>query len=254
MAKDANLLTSRWLILAGIGCAVLAAVAVNLYISSLDRIETFPVVQVTKDFPEGGKVTLSDVQTVVMPKRFEKTFERAYQNINLFSKEGKICRRKLSSGDILFATDFEGVEEVPVPVRPPVGYEYISLPILKDFSPGAQLQPKSYVALRGRFDIDPDPKHRNDETFTVIPVIEVQTLDDSSKPQTKGGYSRIGVFVKREDVKLLTDILDKAEGRKFLVTLTPTSPTMRISDPTIDPAVLRLLRTGKADAADPLVP
>ncbi len=257
MAKDAQLFTSRWLLLAGIVCAVLAAIVVNLYLGSVKsqyESGTFYVVQVTRDVPANGKVTEADVKLVSVPPGFEKAFDKAFKDNTDFFIGGKPCRRRLNIGDVLFFSDFLDVQTTPEPVKPPVGYEYMSLPILKDSSPGMQLQPGSFVAVRGRFDVTPGGKQRDFETFTVIPGIQAQTLDDSKEPQTSGNYSRVGVFVKREQVKILTDILGKAEGRKFLITLTSVPSGGRGVEPEIDAALVRLIQTGKADAPDLLAP
>jgi hypothetical protein len=259
MAKDAQLFTSRWLLLAGVVCAVLAAVVVNLYLGSIKsqyESGTFHVVQVTRDVPPNGKVTQEDVRQVPVPPGFEEAFKQAFKgrdDMNFFIG-GKPCRRRLNQGDILFYADFVDVQGAPEPVRPPAGYEYMSLPILKDSSPGMQLQPGSFVAVRGRFDVNPGGKQRDFETFTVISCIQAQTLDDSKEPTTSGNYSRVGVFVKREQVKLLSDILGKAEARKLMITLTSMPPGGRAVEPEIDGALVRLVQTGKADAPDLLQP
>lgn len=259
MAKDAQLFTSRWLLLAGVVCAVLAAIVVNLYLSSVKsqyEFGTFNVLQVTRDVPAKGKVGIADLKWVPVPPGFEKAFDKAFRDENDINRfmEPMPCRRQLNAGDILFIADFLDVQTTPEPVKPPVGYEYMSLPILKDSSPGMQLQPGSFVAVRGRFDVNPGGKQRDFETFTVIPCIQAQTLDDSKEPQTSSNYSRVGVFVKREQVKTLTDILGKAEARKFLITLTHAPQGGRGVEPEIDGALQRLIQTGKADAPDLLAP
>lgn len=258
MAKDAQVFTSRWLLLAGIVCAVLAAVVVNLYVNSVvSRYEadTFVVVQVMKDVQQGAKVTERDVRLVPVPSRFEKAFEQAFKGDVHYFIGGKPCRRKLNKGDVLLHADFQDVQGTVEPVKPALGYEYMSVPIAKDSSLGMQLQAGGFVSLRGRFDTNTQDKLRDYETFTVVPYIQVQTLDDSTEPLPTGNYSRIGVFVKREQVKLLLDILGKAEGRRFQITLTSsTPPAGGSSEPTIDAGLLRLVQTGKAEPPDLLVP
>jgi hypothetical protein len=256
MAKEAQVMTSRWLLVAAAGLAVAAAVAVNLYIGSVkEKYEgnSFTVVQVKREIAANHKVTVDDIDLVPVPQVYDPAFKRAFRGIqgkNLFIG-GKATRRALNEGDILFQGDFQDVAAPPPPVKPPPGTEYVALPIDKSSTPGSQLTPGGYVSVRGRFIVNPGEKEKVWATMTVYDWIQVQTLDDSTAPlaANASGYSRIGIFVKRDQAKVLPDIVKRAEGQKLVIGITiPVSN----KDPEIDPALLKLIVGNKAPAEESL--
>jgi len=254
MAKDAQIMTSRWLLLVAAGLAVVAAIAVNLYISSVTSSVTsnsFEVVQVTKDIPLNGKVTYDDVRLVPVPKYFEPAFKQAFKSEadRGWFIGGKPTRRKLNADDILFHGDFVDVQPGVEPVRPPTGTEYVALPIDRSSSPGTQLQPGGWVSVRGRFVVNPGDKDKLWSAMTVYDYIQVKTLDDSPVPlpASSSGYSRIGVFVKKDQARVLPDIIKTAEGQKLVIGITTPGSN---KDPEIDPALLKLIQ-GKRGPAEP---
>jgi hypothetical protein len=260
MAKDAQVMTSRWLLVAAAGLAVVAAIAVNLYIGSVkDKYEgsAFTVLRVKKDVPANHKVTADDVELVSVPLVFKSAFDQAFKGVegkNWFIG-GKPTRRALNNGDILFHGDFQEMTAPPPPVNPPPGTEYVALPIDKASSPGAQLTPGGYVSVRGRFVINPGEKEKVWATMTVYDCIQVRTLDDQSVPPpaaNAGGYSRIGVFVKKDQAKALSDIISKAEGRRLTIGITVPVTTEQATKPEIDPVLMKLIAGNKAPAESDL--
>ena len=259
MAKDAQMMTSRWLLVAACGLAVVAAIAVNMYISSVkEKYEgsAFTILKVTKDVPANHKVSADDVELVSVPLVFKSAFDQAFKGVegkNWFIG-GKPTRRALNNGDILFHGDFQDVTAPIPPVNPPPGTEYVALPIDKSSTPGAQLTPGGYVSVRGRFVVNPTEKEKNWATMNVYECIQVKTLDDSTSPAAAnaGGYSRIGVFVKRDQAKALTEIVSKAEGKKLSIGITMPTSAKQASDPEIDPLLLKLVSNNKAPAAEDL--
>jgi Flp pilus assembly protein CpaB len=219
----------------------------QLYISNEIRSVTgnaFEVLQLRSKVKAGDVIRGSDLTEAEVPAAFEKAFERALRAHERSLVINQRAPRNMNEGEVLYAPDFkvdtaESLHDI-IDVRK--GYELVSIPVDKDTSVGGQLQPGSYVTIRGIFEESPDDKKEDLEVVTVLNNVRVATVDGSAQvlpAARRGKYDRIGVELKPDQADLLLELLLKEHRKRFQITLPPQPDVDLKVEPKINQDVVR---------------
>jgi len=246
--KRAELIPSIGVLAAAIGCGVVAAILVNLYIGRIKANyagTAFRVLQLRRDVPAGKAIKRQDVKAVGVSPYFEKAFEKAFKPKDIDLLLGKQAPRNLTAGQVLYYGEFQEESVGELAVNPQMGYDLLTIPIETDNSPGRQLQPGYYVRIYAVFWKDPDQGKKGGQvTEEVIRNVQVRAVDGSTRPipaDKRTRYDNITILVTRAQAKTLLELQNRMARKSFIVTVTHRPREMEALEPEIDDAVLEYL-------------
>lgn len=247
---------SAGVLVAAIVAALLAVILMQLYISNEIRSVTgnaFEVLQLRANVKSGDEIRESHLTQARVPAAFEKAFERALRAEERNLVINQKAPRNMYEGEVLYAPMFkvDTAESLHNIIDVRKGYELVSIPVDKDTSVGGQLQPGSYVTVRGIFEQTPDDKKEDLEVVTVLNNVRVATIDGSAQvlpAARRGKYDRIGIELKPDQADLLLELLLKEHRNRFQITL-PSQPDVDVRvEPKINQDVVRKYLGRDADA------
>ncbi len=246
-SRKQSFIPSMGVLVAAIGCAVVAAILVNLYIGSLEAKYARTVkrvLQFAKDVNAGDQIVESDLKVLPVYERYKEAFAQAVEADTVQSILGKRAPRKFNEGEVLMGGEWSQQNQEAVNYRVKPGHELIDVPVMKDLSPGLQLQVGDFVTVYGSFDVNPDPKVENIRPFPIFESVKVGTIDGRTKaPEGRraGSLDKIGIEITSGQVAQLLEIKEKMVDKRFTITLT-ARPEVAAREPEINPAVLRLIQ------------
>jgi len=246
--KRAELIPSVGVLAAAIGCGVVAAFLVNLYIGRIEANyagTAIHVLQLRRDVPAGKAIQRPDVKAVGVSRYFAKAFERAFKPEDIETLVGRQAPRNLKEGQVLYYGEFQEESVGELAVNPQMGYDLLTIPIETDNSPGRQLQPGYYVRIYAVFWRDPEQGKKGGQvTEEVIRNVQVRAVDGSTRPipaDKRTRYDNITILVTRGQAKTLLKLQNRMARKSFIVTVTHRPREMEALEPEINDVVLEYL-------------
>jgi Flp pilus assembly protein CpaB len=253
MAKSSETwIPSGGVLAVAIGAGLVAAILVNVYISyfkSAYEQGAKGVLQLKDDVEAGTKFTAANLKKVMVPQQFVPAFEKAVKAEDTGLVISKQARRRFYKDEILFYPDFIEMVSTPGP-GPPLGYEWVTVPVEPTTSPGQQVQPGAYVTIRGDFQVGADPRAPQYEPKSVMENVQVKALDGSTevaKDRTHSQYNNITIQVKSAQALIFQKIKGAVRGGKF--TVTPASPPEGSAAPDFSKDILEYLAKPRGGGA-----
>jgi Flp pilus assembly protein CpaB len=266
MAKSS---ASQWIPSGGvlavaIGAGLLAAILVNVYLGVVKSqyeygSKTFFVLKENVDM--GNPIQQRSLEAQQIPKPLLPAFEAA-KAIAADEKGMTIIGRKaprdLKKGTFLWWPDFIATE-AGTEANIPKGYERITVRVDPTSSLGQQLQPGSYVNIRGLFDINNDLRNPNVQSLDVIKNVQVRGINGTpGGTALRGEITNIQILVPTAVAKQLLQIQGMLKSRDFAIGEVPTPEATSTSEPKIEKEVLALMNrprgSGTAAGATPPPP
>jgi len=254
MAKQSPMqwIPSGGVLAAAIGAGLLAAILVNVYASKIrsqyeDGSQPFYVL--TDDVAAGNQVQERNLKAVQIPKPLLPAFTQAVtaDDRGRMTVVGRKAPRPLKKDTFLWFPDFIDTR-IGDEIRLPKGYEMIAVRIDPNTSLGAQLQPGSYVNLRGLFNISSDTRNPTFKSFDVMKNVQVRAIGGStSLAEKRGGTSdTLQIAIPSSQAKLMPEIQKVVQSGFFTVGLVDEGTS---GDPKIEKEVLDLLNRPRTAAS-----
>jgi len=224
MAKQSPMqwIPSGGVLAAAIGAGLLAAILVNVYASNIrsqyeQGSQSFYVL--TDDVAAGNQVQERSLKAVQIPKPLLPAFTQAVtaDDRGRMTVVGRKAPRNLKKDTFLWFPDFIDTGIVGVTKLPP-GHEMISIRIDPNTSLGSQLQPGSYVNIRGLFNIGSDPRNPQFTPYDVMKNVQVRAIGGSTSAPEKGrSYDTIQIVIPSSQAKLMPEIQKLVQTGAFTV-------------------------------------
>jgi hypothetical protein len=238
---------------AAIGCGLLAAILINVYAGNIKgqyELGSQSFYQLTEDVAAGNQIQKRNLRAVRIPKPLVRAFPQA---VTADEKGDTIIGRKaprlLKKDTFLWFPDFieTGVVE---PLKFPKGYEMITVRIDSNTSLGAQLQPGSYVNLRGLFNISSDQRNPVYKSFDVMKNVQVRAIGGmTTVAEKRGGVSdTLQIVIPSPQAKLMPEVQKMVQSGVFTVGLAEEGTS---GDPKIEKEVLDILNRPRAATPGP---
>jgi len=256
MAKSTiPLVPSTGVLAVAIVAALVAAILVNVYLSyekGKYELDSAVFLQMTKQVGKGVPIQASDVREVRIPKPLRTAFDQAIKASDLgVQVKGKKAPRDLQIGEFLWYPDFMGESGLERAIVPPKGYELVSIQIDPGSNPGAKLQPGSYVAIYGNYDMG-EPRAPRLENRCIMRNVQVRALGGSTETtERQRQYASVQVVVLESQAPQLQGLQNLAKNQRLTVTVThspaePEGPGSQTVDPVVTQDGLALLAKGRA--------
>jgi hypothetical protein len=234
-----------------IGAALLAAILVNVYLGYVrgkyeDGGQEF--YQLVNKVKAKDKITSGNVRKILVPRLLVDALKAA--KIVQATPEGtniiidKPAPRDMDAGELFFIPEFNRNTGGGAP-QPSKGHEFVSVLVSPDSQvSGMQLQPGTYVTIRGVFYDLNNPKVVNPEPMTILDSIQMRLVDGSSEPildKSKKPRS-VQIELRPDQAKqfyMLQGMMDKSKGG-FLVDVTG-APENATLEPEFHPDVIKFL-------------
>jgi hypothetical protein len=244
-----------------IGAALLAAILVNVYLGYVrgkyeDGGQEF--YQLINKVKAKDKITNGNVRKILVPRLLVEALKAA--KVVPATPEGtniimdKPAPRDMDAGEFFFITDFTHGSGLST-LQPSKGHEFVSVLVSPDSqASGMQLQPGTYVTIRGVFYDLNNPKVVNPEPMTILDSIQMRLVDGSPEPildKTKKPRS-VQIELRPDQAKqfyMLQGLLDKSKGG-FLVDVTG-APENATLEPEFHPDVIKFLSARPRTMATP---
>jgi len=248
--KDLQLIPSGGVLVVAAASAVVAAILVNVYISSVRsayEAGSKELVQVVKDIPPGDIMQESLLRKVRVPAQFlkEGDFSTAMEPKELGNVLRKQAPRLLSKGEFLLAGDWiRGMQENYLKFVPQ-GRKLLDIHISSENANNKLLQPGAFVTIYGDFDYaPPGSKQPRVEVKTVITSAQVKMVDGDMNPRYDRQRSAefIQIIVKEAQATDMLNIKNCLVSHRFLINIA-AQPEGDVLDPVINPEVLNYVRT-----------
>jgi len=266
MAKPGPMqwIPSGGVLAAAIGAGLLAAVLVHLYAGNLkSRYELGAqyFYRFKSDMPTGTQIQAASLERVQIPKPFAEAFEGVVVSADANDERvqtviGRKVPRPMKKGMLLWWSDYVPTDVVKA-IKIPPRYEMITIRIDPNASLGAQLQPGSYVNIRGLFNISSDLRNPQYKVEDVLKNIQVVALNGSTAPPEKGRtYENLQIVIPSAQAKLMAEVKNAVQSGTFTLGVVEEGST---AEPKIDDAVIKIInrpRTGvpAAPGAAPSAP
>jgi Flp pilus assembly protein CpaB len=261
--------SSLMLLILSMGLALVAVIAVNLYIIHIKKEvegESFKIYTLNRTVRPGTKLSSADVKEVLMPRKYEGTFFGpggigAVDSMDLNSKlaKGEVFLRPAEQNEFLTHKLFTSDDSVKLTTTISNGQRLVFLPINSKMVPG-NLSPGMFVDIEAPFS-------RNGaipDVLTIMERVQVKAVgnrtvadevDSSGRPRPLGSYQGISIEVSPREATQLSEIERLAVG-EFEIHLrnpgdqgTPKLPgTLGINKEVLD-MVDKAIRTGTPSAS-----
>jgi len=251
MARKENpWLPSGGVLVVAIVAAVVAAILLNIYISYIEAPYkvTVPYLALKQDVAKGEVLEEGHLTVVEIPEPL--LAGGAFKRFVPLSDKSVVLRKRarwdLYKGNLLAYRDVLKEFGEPVLKEIPEGYEMLTIEI----EPEPSIQPGVFVTIRGRFDMDPDPKRTDVRTLDILYDVQVKAVGGSSEATEtrRRSIDNIQICLPGDHVKKLLNLKEKMEGDRFVVAVRRSPEGIR-GEPTFAPEALELLR--KESAAPP---
>jgi Flp pilus assembly protein CpaB len=245
MAKPSAMqwIPSGGVLAAAIGCGLLAAILINVYAGSIKaqyEDGAQPFLQVTEDVPAGTQIQERNLRPLKIPKPLLPAFAQAVtaDDRGRMTVVGRKAPKPLKKDTFLWFPDFIESDITRITIIPP-GKEMITIRIDPNVSLGPQLQPGSYVNVRGLFNIGSDPRNPVFKSYDVLNSVQVRAIGGStSAPERNRSYDTIQIVIPSSQARLMPEIQKLVQTGTFTVTLAPEGTA---AEPKIEKEVLDLL-------------
>ena len=252
-AKDIQWLPSGGVLVVAIGAGLVAAILINVYINvvrSEYEAGAKSVLQMAEEIEKDTPLQPRHLKVVMLPKPFIPAMKQAIEAKDKDSTVvGKKAPRHMYPGEFLFYPDFIPKMGVEPQYEVPRGFSLITIPLAGD-TPGAQLQPGSYVTVYGDFNISGDPRRQDVQVMPVIDNVRVKLVQGSAEAVTEKShsYSNISIQVRKEQALQLLQIQKALTSKSFHITLAHRPEGAESTEPEIGRQVLDLVEKGKPPA------
>ncbi len=221
-----NQQSSLMLLILSMGLALVAVIAVNLYIIHVKKEvegESFKIYTLNRTVRPGTKLSMADVKDVLMPKKYEGTFFGpggigAVDAMDLNSKlaKGEVFLRGAEQNEFLTHKLFTTDDSTRLVQTITPGQRMVFLPINSKMVPG-NLSPGMYVDIEAPFS-------RGGAIPDVMIIMErvqikavgnrtvADEVDSSGRPRPMGSYLGISIEVTPREATQLSEIERLAAG------------------------------------------
>jgi Flp pilus assembly protein CpaB len=252
------------LLIVSLGLALVAVVAVNLYIFHVKREvegDSFTVYTLTRTIRPGSKLSQADVKPVPMPSKYINTFFGpsgigAVDKLDFDSKlaKGELFLRAAEQNEFLTHKLFTTDESYKLTTTISPGQRLVFLPINSKMVPGT-LAPGMFVDSEARF----SKGGAIPDVLTVMERVQVKAVgsktiadevDGSGRPRAMGSYQGISIEVSPKEATQLSEIERLAAGefeihlRNPIDTLTPKITGTLGINPEVLSMVEKAIHTG----------
>ncbi|MCX5655430.1 MAG: RcpC/CpaB family pilus assembly protein [Planctomycetota bacterium] len=261
MAKPSPMqwIPSGGVLAAAIGAGLLAAVLVHLYASNIQSqygLGSQYYYRFKSDLNAGTQIQEASLERIQIPEPLVEGFKGVAVTADDRGRStvvGRKVPRPMKKGSFLWWSDYLDTG-VAKPIKIPPRYEMITIRIDPNASLGPQLQPGSYVNIRGMFNISSDSRNPQYKVEDVLKNIQVVALNGSTAPPEKGrAYENIQIVIPSAQAKLMAEVKSAVQSGTFTLGLVEEGST---AEPKIDDAVIKIInrpRTG-APAAPGVAP
>ncbi len=233
-----NQQSSVILLIVSMGLALVAVVAVNLYILHIKREvegDSFQVYTLNRTVRPGTRLSQADVNPVPMPRKYTDTFFGpsgigAVDKMDLESKlaKGEIFLRAAEQNEFLTHKLFTTDDSVKLTANISPGNRLVFLPINSRMVPGT-LAPGMFVDIEAPFSRGgsiPD-------VLTIMERVQVKAVgnrtvadevDASGRPRPIGGFQGISIEVTPKEATQLSEIERLAAGEFEIHLRNPIDP------------------------------
>jgi Flp pilus assembly protein CpaB len=247
-----QLIPSGGVLAAAIGAGLVAAILVNIYASSIRSQYEYgsKSFYVLKDnVAAGNPIQKQNLDPVPIPKPLLPAFEKVAVTADARGDTiiGRKAPRDLKKGSFLWFSDFidTGIAEEK---NIPKGCEIITVRVDPNTSLGTQLQPGSYVNVRGLFDTSSDPKNPRYESLDVMKNVQVRSLGGVAGPPEKGhSYDNIQIVIPSAQARQMLQVQKMLQSGSF--TLGEVGMPDTRAEPKIEKEVLDLMNRVRGAAA-----
>jgi Flp pilus assembly protein CpaB len=257
MAKQSPMqwIPSGGVLAAAIGAGLLAAILINVYASNIrsqyeDGSQSFYIL--TDDVAAGTQIQERNLKSLRIPKQLLPPISDAFKQAVTADDRGRMtvvgrkAPRLLKKDTFLWFPDFIDTGIVGIAKLPP-GHELISIRIDPNTSLGAQLQPGSYVNIRGLFNISSDSRNPQFTPYDVMKNIQVRAIGGLTTAPEKGrSYDTIQIVIPSSQAKLMPEIQKLVQTGAFTVGIVEEGAA---GEPKIEKEVLDFLRRPRTAAS-----
>jgi len=246
MAKSGpmQLIPSGGVLAAALGAGLVAAILINIYASSIrsqyeDGSKLFYVLK--DNVAAGNPIQEQNLDRVRIPKPILPAFEKVAVTADEQGRTviGRKAPRDLKKGMFLWFSDYIdiGIGEVR---NIPKNHEIITIRVDPNTSLGVQLQPGSYVNIRGLFDTSSDPRNPRYESLDVMKSVQVRSLGGSlGAPEKNRSYDNIQIVIPSVQARQMLQVQKMLQSGFFTLGEVGTPDT--VLEPKIEKEVLDLM-------------
>lgn len=239
--KDNPWLPSGGVLVVAVIAAVLAGILLNVYVGYIKEAyaaDSVMFLQMKRDIAKGKPIESDAIAAFRVPKPMLESFSKVVKAKDADSLViGMKARRDMLQGEFLQYMDFLSASGTGLnPIR--AGYERMTIFI----RPEPLLQPGAFIAIRGYFDTNPDPKKEDIEILDVLNNVQVKAIGGSAETvETKRrSADNIQIEIRTTQVTQLLQISKELADKHFLVSLSP-SPTGAAGEPKFSDKILDYL-------------
>ncbi|MCX5683289.1 MAG: hypothetical protein NT049_06355 [Planctomycetota bacterium] len=213
MAKASPMqwIPSGGVLAAAIGAGLLAAILINIYagnIKSQYELGSMSFFQLTEDVAAGNQIQETKLRPVRIPKPLLPAFAQAVtaDDRGRMTVVGRKTPKLLKKDTFLWFPDFIDTGIVS-PTKIPPNYEMITVRIDSNTSLGSQLQPGSYVNLRGLINVSSDTRNPMYKPFDVMKSVQVRAIGGlTSTPEKGRAPDNLQIVIPSSQAKLMPEI------------------------------------------------
>jgi len=257
MAKPSpmQLIPSGGVLAAAIGAGLLAAVLINLYAGNIrnqyeDGSQPFYIL--TEDVAAGNPIQERNLKAIRIPKPLLPAFVQAVtaDDRGRMTVKDKKAPRLLKKDTFLWFPDFIDSNISGLAVKIPPGYEMITIRIDPNASLGPQLQPGSYVNIRGLFNIGSDLRNPTYKPYDILKGVLVSAIGGSTvAPEKSRSYDNIQIVIPSTQARLMLEVAKMQQSGYFTVGVVETPD--RVAEPKIEKDVLDLINRPRTTTPAP---
>ena len=258
MAKPSpmQLIPSGGVLAAAIGAGLLAAVLINLYAGNIRTqyelgSQSFYIL--TEDVAAGNPIQERNLKAIQVPKPLLPAFVQAVtaDDRGRMTVKDKKAPRLLKKDTFLWFPDFIDSNISGLAVKIPPGYEMITIRIDPNASLGPQLQPGSYVNIRGLFNIGSDLRNPTYKPYDILKGVQVSAIGGSTvAPEKSRSYDNIQIVIPSTQARLMLEVAKMQQSGYFTVGVVET-PEITGPDPKIEKDVLDLINRPRTTTPAP---
>jgi hypothetical protein len=162
----------------------------------------------------------------------------------------KKAPRLLKKDTFLWFPDFIDTGIAAIAKIPP-GCEMITIRIDPNASLGPQLQPGSYVNIRGLFNIGSDPRNPTYKPYDILKNVQVRAIGGSTvAPEKSRSYDNIQIVIPSPQARLMLEVAKMQQSGYFTVGVVET-PEGTGLEPKIEKDVLELINRPRTTTTAP---
>jgi hypothetical protein len=250
-----QLIPSGGVLAAAIGAGLLAAVLINLYAGNIRNqyelgSQSFYIL--TEDVAAGNQIQERNLKAIQIPKPLLPAFTQAVtaDDRGRMTVVTKKAPKLLKKDTFLWFPDFidTGIAAV---AQIPKGYEMITIRIDPNASLGPQLQPGSYVNIRGLFNIGSDPRNPTYKPYDILKNVQVRAIGGSTTaPEKTRSYDNIQIVIPSSQARLMLEVAKMQQTGYFTVGVVET-PEGTTAEPKIEKDVLELINRPRTTTLAP---